>query len=258
MREIHSFPETFTAADIGYGDMFLNHNSGMIVADLRKPVFRNVKPNGELAIWFEFRKRIEVDEATGKVKLIGESEDWNFSRRLWEQHAKSVITRKIVLKHYGATGYPTGFAWGDPHDEATKVKWGTEDKEIKPVAVQNPRPIRGWLTNKEQAELQRIAEGKTVLEIGSYCGKSTVAMAKTARHVIAIDPFVGVPPGSRADCTGKTGDNDTPESLRNEFFANLEYHGVRDKVTPIVAPCEDALRLVDLSKIEMAFVDGSF
>ena len=86
MRELYSFPETFTAADIGYGDKFLNHNSGMIVADIRKPVFRNVKPDGELAIWFEFRKRINVDP-TGKVKLVGESEDWNFSRRLWEQGA---------------------------------------------------------------------------------------------------------------------------------------------------------------------------
>lgn len=48
--------------------------------------------------------------------------------------------------------------------------------------------IPGWLTEEEGNELARLATGKLVLEIGSYCGRSTVAMAATAKAIFSIDP----------------------------------------------------------------------
>ena len=43
--------------------------------------------------------------------------------------------------------------------------------------------IRGWLTRREAECLQDYARGKSVLEIGSYAGRSTVAMATVAKFV---------------------------------------------------------------------------
>jgi predicted O-methyltransferase YrrM len=48
--------------------------------------------------------------------------------------------------------------------------------------------IPGWLTEEEGTELARLASGRLVLEIGSYCGRSTVAMAATAKAIFSIDP----------------------------------------------------------------------
>jgi hypothetical protein len=66
------------------------------------------------------------------------------------------------------------------------------------------RPVEGWLRDDEAELLVRVArhaageqEG-AIVEIGSYCGKSTVALATAARsaradaRVFAIDPHLGV------------------------------------------------------------------
>jgi hypothetical protein len=50
-----------------------------------------------------------------------------------------------------------------------------------------PTDVRGWLTPKEGETLAQLAEGKLVLEIGSYHGLSTICMAQTAKMVHAID-----------------------------------------------------------------------
>lgn len=53
-----------------------------------------------------------------------------------------------------------------------------------------PTDIAGWLTDIEAECLSRYAAGKRVLEIGSYCGRSTVCMARTADEVVSVDPHV--------------------------------------------------------------------
>jgi hypothetical protein len=51
----------------------------------------------------------------------------------------------------------------------------------------NLTDVRGWLTEAEGRKLQELAIGKTVLELGSYCGRSTCAMAWTAARIVAVD-----------------------------------------------------------------------
>jgi hypothetical protein len=36
--------------------------------------------------------------------------------------------------------------------------------------------VRGWLTEADGQKLQELAAGKTVLELGSSCGRSTCAI----------------------------------------------------------------------------------
>ena len=47
--------------------------------------------------------------------------------------------------------------------------------------------IEGWFPPRECAALQKLAVGKLCVEIGSYKGRSTLCLAKVAKHVYAID-----------------------------------------------------------------------
>lgn len=164
MNELHAMPETFTAAEVGYGDFFLNHNSGLIMADLRDKRFFNTEPDGELSVWFNFRKRCYMDEQ-GVAKIQGESEDWNISRRIWQQGIPSCITRKVHLKHYGSTGFPNSYSWGMYEHDEDCPKWKENDllkltanvtvqKELPPgshggggVAVTDDAPVFPFVSN---------------------------------------------------------------------------------------------------------------
>jgi predicted O-methyltransferase YrrM len=50
----------------------------------------------------------------------------------------------------------------------------------------------GWLTEDEARELRRLAKGKTVLELGAWKGRSTVAMAGVAKYVVSVDRHQGI------------------------------------------------------------------
>lgn len=54
-----------------------------------------------------------------------------------------------------------------------------------------PEEVFGWLTREEGEALAAFAEGHTVLEIGSFCGRSTVCLAQAARFVVSVDPHDG-------------------------------------------------------------------
>jgi hypothetical protein len=263
MHEIYSFPPTFNQDEIGYPskDWYLNHNSGMIIADLRKPVFRKSLPDGEMAIWFEFRKRMYFDE-NGEAKLVGESEDWNISRRLWLAGAKTAITRKPALKHYGMVGHPNTHPWGDQlHDKGCEYKWKHFDPigDIKSPVSRTADPvdsIRGWLFPGERAELERLAAGKNVVEFGCYCGKSTVAMARVAEHVTAVDDFRGVAPHACLDSGGKVTTPGHETELMAEFADNIWKFGVKDKVSVIVGTAESKVRSIPLAGVGLVFYDA--
>ena len=54
-------------------------------------------------------------------------------------------------------------------------------------------PINGWLTKLEGGLLWDAArhtqEGSTIIEVGSFCGKSTRLLASTGRKIYAVDPL---------------------------------------------------------------------
>src|SRR4029077_11328726 len=73
----------------------------------------------------------------------------------------------------------------------------------------------GWLTSAEAAALAEIAAGKTVLEIGAWLGRSTVALARSARLVVSVDHHHGPP----YDGNGST---------LQRFLSNLERLGIKN------------------------------
>jgi SAM-dependent methyltransferase len=106
-----------------------------------------------------------------------------------------------------------------------------------------PADIPGWLTPLEGATLAALAAGRDVLEIGSWQGRSTVCLARPAKHVTAVDHFRG---------DAGTGPADGTEAA---FRANLDRYGVAGKVT--VHACDAAAAPLADAAFDLAFVDGA-
>lgn len=88
-----------------------------------------------------------------------------------------------------------------------------------------PSEVDGWLLESEGLALHEWAIGKRVLEIGSYCGRSTICMAQSAREVVSVDPHDGRGLGGKATLP--------------EFLRNLDEWGLRDAVTVMVGVVGD-------------------
>jgi SAM-dependent methyltransferase len=109
-----------------------------------------------------------------------------------------------------------------------------------------PRDVEGWLSEKEGKALWRLARDKSVLEFGSYCGRSTVCMAQAASRVVSIDPFNGTATPQPGDTFAK-------------FQAALQAYGVSEKVLPLRATTDMAFSEVTATgdQFDLVFIDGA-
>lgn len=107
-----------------------------------------------------------------------------------------------------------------------------------------PEDVRGWLSEEEGRALAELARGKRALEIGSFCGRSTIAMAQVAESVTCIDPFDG-----RA--TSEVGDTFA------EFNANVERYDVASKVEPYRGTTADIAPTLRADSFDLVFIDGA-
>lgn len=107
-----------------------------------------------------------------------------------------------------------------------------------------PDDVRGWLTEVEGHALAELARGRRVLEIGSYCGRSTICMGQTAARMHCIDWFGG----DEGAGYGWT---------LPEFLDNLRRYDLKEKVIVHVgrsALIGDVLRD---DSFDCVFVDGA-
>jgi predicted O-methyltransferase YrrM len=98
------------------------------------------------------------------------------------------------------------------------------------------------LTARECERLAALAIDAAVLEIGSQFGRSTIALASTARFVHAVDPHTGRPP-------------DIPSSLPT-FVWNIEAHGVREKVVIHVGTSMQVVPTFRSELFDLVFIDA--
>lgn len=96
----------------------------------------------------------------------------------------------------------------------------------------------------ECSKLAELAHNRTVLEVGSWLGRSTVALASVAKAVHAVDWHKG-------DAHSGEG-HDTLA----EFTANLVRRGVRDKVVIHVGRNEEILPTLTPGMFDLVFVDS--
>ena len=225
MRDVYQLPETFTSEDLGGQKLLLN--TGCWVAKWNQDWCRKVH--------FEINDRIVFDVPANGYRPEVESEDWYFSRLLHEIGLKIGATRKVAVKHTGEIEFLNSHIWGSSVFDNESPMRG---RRRSPVPGAFPADVPGWLHESEAKALQQFAEGKRVLEIGSYCGLSTICMGRVAKHITAVDYFDG---------------RGTPEPAETlaAFKANIERYGVADKVTICHPDAE-----YPLPKYDLAFIDG--
>lgn len=100
----------------------------------------------------------------------------------------------------------------------------------------------GWLSLAEAEVLREMARGKTVLEIGSWLGRSTAALASVARLVVAVDHHHGPPYDGEGSTLGR-------------FLKNLEQREIKN-VLPFLADSAVALPVLGPC-FDLAFIDGA-
>ena len=99
------------------------------------------------------------------------------------------------------------------------------------------------VAREECAKISSLAAGKTVLELGSHFGRSTVALASTARIVHAVDWHMGDLHAGQCDSAAV-------------FVANITKYNVRGKVAFHMSKFEDILPLFRPGLFDFTFIDA--
>lgn len=117
--------------------------------------------------------------------------------------------------------------------------------------------IEGWLSEKEAFGLYSIANkleaGSTIVEIGSWKGKSTYCLAKGLKNgkIFAIDPF---------NAEGEPGSKEIYEQTKgsvpliDQFNKTFSDHGLSEKVKPMMGYSNKFTN--EFSSIDFLFIDG--
>ena len=119
--------------------------------------------------------------------------------------------------------------------------------------------IEGWLSDAQARALfdhaGALGAGSTIVEIGSYLGRSTIVLARAAGpdvELVAIDPHAGNDRGPQQI-------RGTPQDGQREheaFISNLDRAGVRDAVRHVRRHSQEALDAVP-EPVELLYIDGA-
>jgi predicted O-methyltransferase YrrM len=242
LREAFDLPETFFAEDVPWREpgQCLLTNTGLWVA--------RYDPAWVDRTCFRFLNRI-VEAPDGALVSHDQPEDWIFAREFAGWGFRAAATRKVKLEHESPL-FHNRSPWGDwPID----VGWASYNRAWERAASgaaapgwRFPADIAGWLGREEGEYLAQLAAGKRVLEVGSYCGRSTVCMAQAAVSLAAVDPFTG----------------DRTEDVRDtlgEFTQNVIRYDVAEKVTTLRGVSADVLPRLrrDGAEFDLVFIDGA-
>lgn len=152
----------------------------------------------------------QIIRVHGRRKAVVMPEDWGFSRDARKLGCNSIwATREIRVEHKGAATYPNDQVWGWQTDAAPPTP-----KDVLDACMAADK-VRGYMAWEEMARLAELARGKEVVEVGSWLGRSTKAMAHTATKVFAVDHWRGTAGG---DATGEEAKHIDPFSV---FCSNL-------------------------------------
>jgi len=230
MREIYRLPETFTSEDVGHPLLI---NTGLWVVKWNQAWCQQVH--------FTVNDEIVFNETKQCYEPQVESEDWFISRAFHALGLKVGCTRKIELGHRGPMVFGNHQPWGALEFDKYHVDKSVLDS--RPPADWFPHNVAGWLSEDEGRELAELAAGKVVLEIGAYCGRSTICLAQQAKSVGVIDTF----DGRGTDAQGNT---------LPRFRRNLRHPVAAEKVQ--IYQGESAAVLDRLPPVyDLVFIDGS-
>jgi len=113
-----------------------------------------------------------------------------------------------------------------------------------PRGWQFPGWVKGQPCEAECAKLAELSEGKLVLELGAYCGRSTISMAQFAKMVYTVDWFEG------DEGVGKSWFAET-------FLRNVRHKNLTRKIVALVGDIADVARILPFGFFDMAFIDAA-
>lgn len=116
--------------------------------------------------------------------------------------------------------------------------------------------IFGWFPAQNAETMDWLIEENeinSVIEIGSFLGRSTAFFAERVDIVTAIDPFLIWDEGARNGDAIAHGGRD----FYNKFRRNMEECGVQHKVSDIRMMSKDAAACYPHLKADLVFIDGS-
>jgi predicted O-methyltransferase YrrM len=144
----------------------------------------------------------------------------------------------------------------------TRLQWqrvlGWEPAEFRRIARTHLSQIEGWRYRQDLALLYLLARDVpgpgVILEIGSFKGLATVALAYGARHggherVHTVDPHTG----DRQDLEARAVDALSSET---DFRRNLERAGVAGEVVAYTMTSDELSTLWSAGPVRVLFVDG--
>ncbi|MEQ1702982.1 MAG: class I SAM-dependent methyltransferase, partial [Ilumatobacteraceae bacterium] len=126
-------------------------------------------------------------------------------------------------------------------------------------ALQAVRDVDGWMSPDQAERLYRAAAGThagdTIVEIGSFRGRSTIVLASAAPEgvaIVAIDPHAGNDRGPNE----LEGFAEAAASDHEIFNANLAAAGVTDRIRHVRAFSDAAHAEID-GEMAVLYVDGA-
>jgi len=126
-------------------------------------------------------------------------------------------------------------------------------------ALEAVRGVEGWLTDAQARRLWDRAGSlrapATVVEIGSYRGRSAIVLARAVDSgvaVVAIDPHAGNDRGPR-EIRGTAAEGEADNAA---FLSNLESAGIAQRVRHVRRPSREALGEV-AGQVDLLYVDGA-
>src|SRR5487761_1123429 len=123
-----------------------------------------------------------------------------------------------------------------------RVGWaGRSDTTAVPIFAAD---VRSAVTEAECLKLAELARGRRVLELGSYLGRSTIALASTADvvHSVDVHPPEDVPNGAATTVTA--------------FLANLDRYELRQKVVVHLGYSQLVLPEFLPASFDLVFIDA--
>ncbi len=181
-------------------------------------------------------------------------EDYWFSKLWMRCGGKIWLDPTIVLTHFGTKGWTGNIG-----------RWFLAN-EAEPIEVSDAwKEIQGWLTDPQAKllvdEVQFLKTGATIVELGSWRGRSTALLGMAAAaadrgiRVYAVDHFMGSEDERGTSHSDATLDKD---GIYPDFLENLDKVGVLGRaVVPIVSTFAEAVSRFEDESVDLLFVDGS-